>query len=103
MEGLIESILTEEIPKKENPKIREIIEFLSRSDEKGFTVFENEFEEIGKRLSIDKMNRTQELFEFICIEVDKAKKRGKLPLKSNVIKYFKMIPLFIFLHRLNLN
>lgn len=84
MKKLIELILNDQIPKEENPKIRELIDLLSHSYEKDFTVFLNEFEEIGKRLSLENLDRTQELLEFICIEVDKEKKK-EIPSKTNVI------------------
>lgn len=102
MKKLIELILNDQVSKEKNPKIRELIELLSHSNEKDFTVFLNEFEEIGKKLSLEKMDRTQELLEFICIEVDKLKK-GKT-LKTNVIKNAKLfVFLILILLRLNHN
>jgi len=91
MKKLIELILNDQIRKEENPKIRELIDLLSHSSEKDFIVFLNEFEEIGKRLSLENLDRTQELLEFICIEVDKEKKKGRNPLKTNVINNFRII------------
>lgn len=103
MKKLIELILNDQVSKEKNPKIRELIELLSHSNEKDFTVFLNEFEEIGKKLSVEKMDRTQELLEFICIEVDKLKKKGKT-LKTNVIKNAKLfVFLILILLRLNHN
>lgn len=95
MKKIIELILNDndQVSKEENPKISELIELLSYSNEKDFTIFFNEFEEIGKRLSVEKMDKTQELLEFICIEVDKLKKKGKT-LKTNVIKKSKIICFF---------
>jgi signal recognition particle receptor subunit beta len=85
MKKLIEIILNDQVAKEENPKIIELINLLSHSNERDFAVFLNEFEEIGKRLPVEKMGKTQELLEFICIEVDKSKKKVKLS-KINVIK-----------------
>ena len=90
MKKLIELILNDRIPKEENPKIRELIDLLSHSSEKDFIVFLNEFEEIGKRLSLENLDRTQELLEFICIEVDKEKKKRN-PSKTNVINNLRII------------
>jgi signal recognition particle receptor subunit beta len=85
MKKLIEIILNDQVAKEENPNILEMIDLLSHSNEREFTAFLNEFEDIGKRLSLEKIDKTQELLEFICIEVDKSKKEGKLS-KTNVIK-----------------
>ena len=101
MKKLLELVFNDQVPKEENLKVRELINLLGYSkNEKDFAIFLNEFEDIGKRLSVEKMDRTQELLEYICIEVDHLKKNGQAS-KTNVIKKVKFIHVFLisFLHR----
>ena len=75
MKKLIDLIITEEeqepltLNLSENIKIKELIELLQHSTEEELKDFLNEFEKAIKRVSIDRLNRTREIFEFICTEL----------------------------------
>ena len=75
MRNLIDLIITEEeqepltLNLSENIKIKELIELLQHSTEEELKDFLNEFEKAIKRVSIDRLNRTREIFEFNCTEL----------------------------------
>lgn len=74
MTALIQLILKEKILKiSDNFQVKELIELLKHSSEEEFKTFLNDFEVEVKKLPTYRIGDTQELLEYICINIRKDK------------------------------
>lgn len=79
MRKLIEFLLANDsIQNDQSLQMKELIELLSHSTEEEFKLFLEEYEEVAKNMPVEKMDKSQELLEHICMQVKQQKAQNNV-------------------------